>query len=272
GATALIGSRGNMTFLDFREPVSAWSHALWLLLSIPATLVLWRRCGDPLGRRISFLVFGLGLASCYLGSAAFHGVRGSLADLDMYDRFDHVGIFLLIAGSYTPIAWNLMCPMWRRWVLGLAWGAAALGSLLYLVIGVLPIQVGTAIYLVMGWGALFCYLELARRLSQRRLFPLMFGGVLYSVGAVINLAGRPVFWPGVFGSHELFHVFVMAGSVAHYLFMLNVVIPACRVAARKAAGATAESLDLAVRAAAEQRQRTLLSQVQLIHVRTDDVG
>ncbi len=261
-----------MTFLDLREPVSAWSHALWLLLSIPATLVLWRRCGDPLGRRISFLVFGLGLASCYLGSAAFHGVRGSLADLDMYDRFDHVGIFLLIAGSYTPIAWNLMCPMWRRWVLGLAWGAAALGSLLYLVIGVLPIQVGTAIYMVMGWGALFCYIELARRLSQRRLFPLMLGGVLYSVGAIINLAGWPVLWRGVFGAHELFHVFVMAGSVAHYLFMLNVVIPACRVAARKAAGATAETLDLAVRAATEKRQRTLLSRLQFVRVRTDDLG
>jgi hypothetical protein len=64
----------------------------------------------------------------------------------------------------------------------------------------------------------------------------------------------------------------MAGSVAHYLFMLNVVIPACRVAARKAAGATAESLELAVRAAAEQREKTLLSQLQLIHLRTDDKG
>ena len=115
-----------MTFLDLREPVSAWSHALWLVLSLPATYLLWRRCGDSLSRRISFLIFGLSLALCYLGSAAFHGVRGSQADLDLYDRFDHVGIFLLIAGSYTPIAWNLMCVSWRRWVLGLAWGTALL--------------------------------------------------------------------------------------------------------------------------------------------------
>ena len=70
-----------MTYFDFREPVSAWSHATWLVLSIPATILLWRRCGDALGRRISFLIFGLSLACCYAGSAAYHGVRGSRADL-----------------------------------------------------------------------------------------------------------------------------------------------------------------------------------------------
>ena len=261
-----------MTFLDLREPVSAWSHALWLVLSLPATILLWRRCGDSLGRRISFLVFGLSLACCYAGSAAFHGVRGSHSDLDLYDRLDHVGIFLLIAGSYTPIAWNLMCAPFRRWVLGLAWGTAAVGSLLYLEIGVLPPAVGTAIYLGMGWGAIFCFLELAKRMSTRRLFPLFLGGVLYTVGAVINLAHWPVFWPGVFGSHELFHILVMAGSLSHYLFMLNVVIPACRVAARKAAHASADSVELVVRAATESRQRTLLSRLQFIRVPADDRG
>jgi hemolysin III len=259
-----------MTFLEFREPVSAWSHALWLVLSLPATLLLWKRCGDDLSRRVSFLIFGVCLTLCYLGSAAFHGVRGSTADLDMYDRFDHVGIFLLIAGSYTPIAWNLMCTQWRRWVLGLAWGAAALGSWLYLQVGVLPLPVGTAIYLVMGWGALFCYLELSRRMSNRRLFPLLLGGVFYSVGAVLNLARWPVIWPGVFGPHELFHILVMAGSLSHYLFMLNVVIPACRVAARKAAHAAPDPIELAVRAAARPGgRRGLLARLQFIRVRED---
>jgi hemolysin III len=258
-----------MTILDLREPVSAWSHALWLVLSLPATYLLWRRCGDSLGRRISFLVFGLSLALCYLGSAAFHGVRGSRADLDLYDRFDHVGIFLLIAGSYTPIAWNLMCAPWRSWVLGLAWGAAAVGSLLYLGLGVLPPAIGTAIYLGMGWGAIFCFMELAKRMSTHRLFPLLLGGVFYTVGAVINLMHWPAFWPGVFGAHELFHILVMAGSLSHYLFMLNVVIPACRVVARKAAHAAPDPIELAVRAATEGRRRTLLSRLQFVRVRSD---
>lgn len=263
-----------MSFLDFREPVSAGSHALWLVLSLPATLLLVIRCGAPLGRRISFLVYGLGLALCYAGSAAFHGVQCTGADLDIYDRFDHVGIFLLIAGSYTPIAWNLMCAPWRRWVLGLAWGAAALGSFLYLQVGVLPLPVGTAIYLGMGWGAIFCYMELARRMSPRRLFPLLLGGVFYSVGAVLNVMHWPVIWRGVFGPHELFHVFVMAGSLAHYLFMLNVVIPACRVAARKAAGSATvpAPIEEMVLAASRGRRRGLLSRLQFVRVRSDREG
>jgi hemolysin III len=215
-----------MNIFDFREPVNAGTHALWLILSIPATFVLWRRCGKDRSRRLSFLVFGLSLACCYAGSALFHGVRvHDRSGLDVYDRIDHVGIFLLIAGSYTPIAWNMLQPRWRLGVLASAWGMAAVGSMLYLSVGVLPPMVGTTIYLTMGWGAIFCYRELSRFLSHRRLFPLMLGGVLYSVGAIINLMHWPILWPGVFGSHELFHVFVMAGSLAHYLFMLNVVLP-----------------------------------------------
>lgn len=175
---------------------------------------------------MSFLVFGLSLACCYAGSALFHGVHAeSRAGLDVYDRLDHIGIFLLIAGSYTPIAWNMLQPRWKYGVLVSAWGVAAVGSMLYLSIGVLPPAVGTAIYLAMGWGAIFCYIELARFLSHRRLFPLVFGGVLYTVGAVFNLLRWPIIWPGVFGYHELFHVFVMAGSLTHYVFMLKVVLP-----------------------------------------------
>ena len=92
----------------------------------------------------------------------------------------------------------------------------------------------------MGWGSLFCYRELARTYSHRTLLPLPLGGIFYSVGAAINLAQWPVFSPGVFGSHELFHLFVIAGSACHILFMSRVVVPApwpnlCAVAARSQA-------------------------------------
>lgn len=214
-----------MDILPFREPVSAGTHALWLILSIPATVLLLRRSGADRGRRWSFLVYGAGLAACLLGSALFHGVRVPAGGLDVYDRLDHVGIFLLIAGSYTPIAWNLLRARWRFGVLASAWGVAAAGSGLILGLGVLPPLINTAIYLGMGWGAIFCYIEIARGLSHRRLFPLLLGGALYSVGALINLARWPTPWPGVFGPHEVFHLFVMAGSLSHYLFMLRVVLP-----------------------------------------------
>ena len=77
----------------------------------------------------------------------------------------------------------------------------------------------------MGWGVVVCYAEIARVVSHRALLPIVVGGVSYSVGAVLNLLHWPVLWPGIFGAHELFHLFVLAGSLAHYRFILKVVVP-----------------------------------------------
>jgi hemolysin III len=138
---------------------------------------------------------------------------------------DHVGIYMLIAGTYTPIAWTFLRRHWRRGVLGLVWLWAALGITIRLTYETQPPWLSTAFYLGMGWGALFCYFEVARRLSHRAMIPIVAGGVLYSLGAIFNLLHGPVLWPGVFQAHELFHLFVVAGSMCHFYFMLTVVGP-----------------------------------------------
>jgi hemolysin III len=215
-----------MTYLfQFREPFSAWSHGLWLLLTLPATLVLWRRCGNDRAKRLSLMVFGGSMAACYLGSTLYHSVRLEKEGIDLFDRLDHVGIHLLIAGSYTPVAWNLMRGRWRWGTLAAVWLTTLVGSGLILANIRLPVPLQTCEYLAMGWGALLVYFEVARELTHRRMRPLVLGGVLYSVGAVLNLIHWPVLWPGVFGSHEMFHLWVMAGTSAHFWFMLTAVAP-----------------------------------------------
>jgi hemolysin III len=214
-----------MTLIAFRDPVSAWTHCAWLVLSIPATYLLWQRSRGDRAKQISMLFFGLGLAACYAGSTLFHGVTADSSALDLYDRIDHIGIYILIAGSYTPLAWNTMRKHWRRGILITAWTSALAGSAFLILHGVLSPFWSTLIYLVMGWGAIFCYLELMRIFSHRTLLPLITGGVLYSVGAIINLMHWPVLWQGVIGSHEIFHVFVMGGSLSHFLFVLKAVVP-----------------------------------------------
>ena len=92
----------------------------------------------------------------------------------------------------------------------------------------------------MGWGMCICYFELARSLSQRKLGLILLGGLFYSVGAVLNLARWPILAPGLFGAHELFHLFVMAGTLTHFLFMVRVVLPYERPLAVEAV----ETLDL----------------------------
>jgi hemolysin III len=214
-----------MNFLDLREPVSSWSHCAGLLLALPATFLLWRRsAGDPT-KRLSLLIYGLTLAFCYSASTLFHGVRLPAARIAALARLDRIGIFALIAGSYTPLAWCLMRGRWRRWTLGVVWGVATTATALIASGRHFSPVFSTGLYLGMGWGALACYSEVATVVSYRALRPIVVGGLSYSVGAVLNLLRWPELLPGIFGAHELFHLFVLAGSLAHYRFILNVVVP-----------------------------------------------
>src|SRR5690349_19784451 len=110
-----------MDLLDLREPFNAWSHGAGLLLAIPGTLLLWRRSRSDLGKRLSLVVYGLGLAFCYAASALYHGVRVPGDRLAAFDRLDRAGIFVLIAASYTPMAWALMRTRWRQGTLAAVW-------------------------------------------------------------------------------------------------------------------------------------------------------
>ena len=214
-----------MNFLDFREPVSAWSHCAGVLLAVPGTLLLWRRSAGEPTKRLTLLVYGLTLAFCYSASTLYHGLRLPAARIAAFARLDGVGIFALIAGSYTPLAWCLLRGHWRRWTLVLVWSVA--GTATILIAGGRHFSPGlaTCLYLAMGWGVVVCYFEIAHAVSHRALLPIIIGGLSYSVGAVLNLLHWPVILPGVFGSHELFHFFVLMGSLAHYRFILKTVVP-----------------------------------------------
>jgi hemolysin III len=214
-----------MGFLDFREPVSAWSHCAGVLLALPATFLLWRRSAGDSTKRLTLLIYGLTLAFCYSASTLYHGVRLPAAGIAACARLDSVGIFALIAGSYTPLAWCLLRGRWRCWTLVLVWSVAVTATILLAAGRQFSPVVATGLYLGMGWGVVVCYFEIAQAVSHRALLPVVVGGLSYSFGALLNLLHWPVILPGVFGAHELFHFFVLAGSLAHFLFILKVVVP-----------------------------------------------
>jgi hemolysin III len=217
-----------MSVLDFREPVSAWTHFLWLVLSLPGTWVLWRLSRGDRVKRAGMLVFGFGLALCYGGSTLYHAVRLSPATINAFNVLDHSGIYVLIAATFTPVALVVLRGAWRAGALAVIWSLAAGGIALRLAEVPLPPWLNTGYYLLMGWTGLLVYFELAGLLSHRALRPVWIGGLFYTVGALIHLAHWPRLVPGVFGSHELFHLFVMAGSLWHYYFMLAYVVPYTR--------------------------------------------
>jgi hemolysin III len=214
-----------MTWLTLREPVSAWTHGAWAIGALPACLLLWRMCRGDRAKQLSLLLFGLSLFLCFGGSMLYHGVRLPPADIELYRMIDHVGIYLLIGGTVTPAAVVLLQGRWRGASLVVAWGLSALGIALLVAWPAAPLWADTLLYLGIGWGVCLGYFEMARVLPPGGMRPVWLGGMLYTAGAMLNVAGWPQLVPGVFGPHELWHLFGMAGSFCHFWFMLRWVAP-----------------------------------------------
>jgi len=141
-----------------RDRFSAWSHGAAALAALPATRLLWHRSrGDRL-RRINLLVYGLSMLACYTASALFHAATGPARRIAAFNRFDHIGIYLFIAGSYTGIGTNLLRGRLCWMTTLLAWVWAAAGSAVQLAGAPLPPTVATGLYLGMGWALALVYL------------------------------------------------------------------------------------------------------------------
>jgi hemolysin III len=214
-----------MSLLNFREPVNAWTHGIGLLFSLPITLLLWRLCRGNRLKQLGLLVFGISLACCYAGSMLYHGACLPPEQLDWFARLDFIGVYLLIAGTFTPVVLVVLRGRWRTGILGTAWALAAFGIGLRLAGVEMSSTLSTGLYLVMGWALFVGCGKMACILPLRDLGPAMLGGLLYTVGAVLNHLRWPVLWPHVFSTHELWHLFVMAGSASHCWLMLRVVVP-----------------------------------------------
>lgn len=208
---------------ELYESVSAASHGAALIVAIPAAAALVLRCDRPL--RPALMAYAVGLVACFGASTACHALAASGLGSRTVDAIDHIAIFLLIAGTYTPIAAALLPPRLKRPTLVAVWLAAGSGVALNVALGPLPPWLATSFYLAMGWGGLWCYAGMRPSMSHARLAPLPIGGGLYSLGAAFHVARMPVLWAGVFGAHELFHVFVIAGAATHYRFILTHVTP-----------------------------------------------
>lgn len=214
-----------MDFFDFRDPVSTWTHLIWMLLAVPGTVVLWQRSRGDRPKQIALAVFGLSTINCFGSSALFHGLHLTETQLHLYLMLDYVGIYVLIAGSCTPIIFTLIQGWWKWTLLGTIWLAALAGSASRIFELPMPPVLSTILYLVMGWGLFSCYPSLAKALSHRGLRLLVLGGVFYSLGALAYVTGWPAPWPGVVGAHEVLHLCDMAGSLSHFGFMIWYVAP-----------------------------------------------
>lgn len=170
-------------------------------------------------------VYALTVSGMLGASALLHRGTWSVAQARWLTKLDHTGIFLLIAGSYTPISLLAMSGAIRVVVFSAVWLGALAGIALEWVWYRPPRGWVTAVYISLGWVAIIGLPELWTSLGVAGFLLVLLGGVSYTVGAVIHAARRPDPWPEVFGYHELFHVFVLVAMVLHFAAIAFVVLP-----------------------------------------------
>ena len=205
--------------LRLREPVNALTHLLGAVLSVVGLVMLVMAAAQHGSTRqiVAVSIFGASLVMMYGVSALYHA---SSRGLGHFQRIDHVMIYVLIAGSYTPICLLVLGGRLGMALLITVWTLAALGVFQKIVWMHAPRWLSTALYLGMGWIAVILVRPLITAGSRGFFLWLLAGGIAYSVGAVVYAKRWPRSRGKVFGSHEIWHLFVMAGSFAHYWAIL----------------------------------------------------
>jgi hemolysin III len=204
-----------------KEPFNTYSHLFGVVLAVPGLLALMLKAqGDPFKLTV-LTVYGGSLVLLYMASSLFHGLDISERWNDRLRRFDHMAIFVLIAGSYTPICLIKMNDAWGWSIAAIVWTIAALGVAFKIFLPHLPAWATSLIYLGMGWFGVVAFAPLFKAVPLDGMMWLVAGGLIYTAGAVIYALERPDPYPQVFGHHEIFHIFVLGGSVAHFVFMAD---------------------------------------------------
>lgn len=210
------------------EPISTLTHFAGAIAAVIGTLLLVWLTRQDVVKMITLVVYGVSMVALYTASTLFHGIKLPEGRRMWLNRLDHGAIFLLIAGTYTPIVANFFPEGYRWGALAVVWLIAAIGISYKMFSRRIHGFVNASIYPVMAWGGVVPVLLLSRIepiLPAGGAAILLAGGLIYMAGFVIYYRRQPDPWPDVFGHHEIWHLMVMAGSFFHYLFMLLYVVP-----------------------------------------------
>ena len=214
--------------ITIREPGSAITHFIGMMMALVAATPLLIKAAlssGTLGFR-AMAIFILSMVLLYGASATYHSVNLTGKALRFFKKLDHMMIFVLIAGTYTPVCLIILGGPLGYTLLAVVWGIALFGIILKACWVTCPKWFSSMIYIAMGWVCLGVFGTLWDTLPHAAFLWLLAGGIFYTVGGVIYALKLSVFngKHKYFGSHEIFHIFVMLGSICHFIFMYQYVI------------------------------------------------
>ena len=201
-----------------RDPMSGLTHCIGALLAVIGLIVLVIKASSPLKpwHLTTYCIFGIGMILLYTASTLYHWLPLSHDGTARLRKLDHMMIFVLIAATYTPFCLIPLRGAWGWSIFGTVWAVALIGIVFKIFWISSPRWLSALMYVFMGWIMIVGIVPLVRSLQAGALFWLFTGGVLYSSGALIYAMKRPNPIPRILGFHEIFHIFVMLGSLAHF--------------------------------------------------------
>jgi hemolysin III len=222
-----IVNNGSKTKKRLREPINGLTHLAGGLLASVGLIVLLAIAASAgrVDQLVAFGIFGFSLIALYTASALYHLLPLSPVGVARLRRVDHMTIYMLIAGTYTPFCLLALDGAWRVGLLCVIWSLALCGILLKVLWMDTPRWLSVILYLGMGWVAVIAAPALLPAVPSSGMAWVLSGGLIYSAGALIYGLKRPNLVPGVFGFHELWHLFVVAGSACHFWAVLWYIAP-----------------------------------------------
>lgn len=204
--------------MKIKDPVSGFTHLGGALLSVAGLvgLIYAALSRGSVYRVVSFSVFGAALILLYTASAVYHLLRVSGRGGRVLRQLDHMMIYVLIAGTYTPFCLVSLRGPWGWSLLASIWGLAMAGIVMKVFWLEAPRWLYTSLYAAMGWAIVIAAYPLVHSVSLDGLGWLFAGGLFYSIGAVLYATKWPNPLPNIFGFHEIWHILVLAGSLSHF--------------------------------------------------------
>ena len=218
-----------MSFADDISPqrpvLRGVSHVLAAIVATTLGAPLLLLIADSPRAYVGAAIFAASLILLYATSAAYHRINWTPLFRAIISRMDHSMVLVLIGGTYTPFCLLVLGNAWGITMLSVVWGIAGVGIIMNTAWPGTPRWLRVSFYVALGWVALVAATELATRLAPAAMAMLVLGGVLYTVAGLIYAVKKPDPFPKVFGHLEVFHLFVIAGSVLHYLTIAIYVLP-----------------------------------------------
>ncbi|MBU3874509.1 hemolysin III family protein [Faecalicatena sp. AGMB00832] len=212
-----------------KDPGSAITHFIGMLMAIFAAIPLLIKAAHEPSRIyvISLAIYAVSLILLYAASTTYHTFDLTEKVNTILKKIDHMMIFVLIAGSYTPICLLVLNQPTGYIMLGLVWGIAVIGILIKAFWVFCPKWVSSVLYIGMGWTCVLAFTQILNNMSRPAFLWLLAGGIIYTIGGIIYALKVPIFDSKHknFGSHEIFHLFVMGGSACHFVLMYAFLLP-----------------------------------------------